>query len=158
MREKETSKCCLTRGPEMQERQSPRWPQPACSLRSPAHSPLALTSQLSDCESGHYLSLAKQPGVSSGAQACRSMSGRSRSRMRRRTELRRAQTQASQATGEAARKRGAQRRRREDGGFQSSPTRFLQLPVLAKEDARKLLPAQGRFLEFHSASVDFRGS
>lgn len=56
MREKETSKCCLTRGPEMQERQSPRWPQPACSLRSPAHSPPALTSQLSDCENGHYLS------------------------------------------------------------------------------------------------------
>lgn len=32
------------------------------------------------------------------------------------------------------------------------------LPVLAKKDAGKLLPAQGRFLEFSRASVYFRGN
>lgn len=38
------------------------------------------------------------------------------------------------------------------------PRTFSPLPVVAKEDARKLIPAQGRFLEFSRASVDFRGS
>ena len=41
------------------EGQSPRWPQPTCSLpslESPGRYPLALANQLSDFENGHYLS------------------------------------------------------------------------------------------------------
>jgi len=42
---------------------------------------------------------------------------------------------------------------------QSSTACFLHsLSWLAKEDARKLLLIQGRFLEFSRAFVDFRGS
>lgn len=75
---KETGERFLTRGQEMQERQSPRWPQPSRSLpslESPGLYPLALANQLSDFENGHYLSLAKLLGTSSRAQACSSTSG-----------------------------------------------------------------------------------
>lgn len=35
---------------------------------------------------------------------------------------------------------------------------FSPLPVLAKENARKLVPTQGGFLDFRRAFVDFRRS
>ena len=38
------------------------------------------------------------------------------------------------------------------------PVKGSPLPVLAKENARKLVPTQGGFLEFRRAFVDFRGS
>lgn len=103
----------------------------------------------------HRLSLAKQPGrpaglkraVPCGAIAVQDEIG----------ELQRARAQDSQATREAARRRGevtvASRAAR-----QGSPGPVFSNSQSYKEDARKLLPAQGRFLEFSSASVDFRGS